>query len=465
MVEHDHVVRRHRVRHAMRDHDHGFAAVGEIPNGLQDQRLAFHVHTAGGFVEYVDRAASQQCAGDCDALTLPSGKIRRILLDMQVEPLRIGMHEIGYAGRIERPPQVFVGGVRAGHEQVLTQRSGEKVASCADHGQVPSERIQGESVQFTYDAASPDRQCHRSFISGERADDDFRSRCFSGSRLPHDRGETSRFGREGCVFHRAYFRIGVVSERDVAQRDRDSAAVCGQDGRSPFRLTHVKQCENAFRRGHAVHRDMKEGAELTQRNEEVGGQQHDQQHSGNRQHANIRESQERRKSGCRIRSADRILPYGHADAGRGTSVRHDVHRGKRAQLDLQHVHGHRAETLGFFVHLPGRTLVRIEGFQRFQPLQVVEERGSHVGVFAPILFEYACGAHGHESDDQHDERRADEQRHGRRHVDRCHHEEQGHGSQHRVEQLRQEQFEEALYLFDALASGLHHVGGAGPLGI
>ena len=141
------------------------------------------------------------------------------------------------------------------------------------------------------------------------------------------------------------------------------------------------------------------------------------------------------------------------------AVRDQIHSGERAQLDLQHAHGHDAEPFGLVIHGTGRALVGVEDLQGLQPLHVVEEGGAHIRVGAPVFLEHAGGAHRDHADDEHDQRRADEQRHGRRHVDRRDDGEQGDRRENRIEQLRQEQLEEGLDLFDALARGLHHVGG------
>ncbi len=116
--------------------------------------------------------------------------------------------------------------------------------------------------------------------------------------------------------------------------------------------------------------------------------------------------------------ASRESPYRNADAGGRATVCHGIHRRERTQLDLQHVHGHHAELFGLLVHDSCGALVRIEGFQRFKSLQIVEERGAHIGVFAPVFLEYAGGTHRHHADDEHDERRAGEQRRGGGQVDR-----------------------------------------------
>ena len=213
---------------------------------------------------------------------------------------------------------------------------------------------------------------------------------------------------------------------------------------------------------------MEEGTQLSQRNEEVGGQQDHNQHSGERQRSQVGETEKVRQPivyAGRIPSANHVLPDCDDDAGCRSTIGDHIHRGKRTQLNLQYIHGHHAELLGLFVHLLRSAGVGVEGLQCFQPLQIIKECGAHVSVLAPILFEYVGGTHRHQSHDQHDERCADEQRHSGRHIDRCHNKEQRNRRQYGIEQLGQEQFEETLNLLDALAGGLHHVGGAHTLRI
>lgn len=50
-IKHYDMVRVGRVRHAVRDHQHGCAGVGERANRLQNQRFAVRVDAAGRLVE------------------------------------------------------------------------------------------------------------------------------------------------------------------------------------------------------------------------------------------------------------------------------------------------------------------------------------------------------------------------------------------------------------------------------
>ena len=117
------------------------------------------------------------------------------------------------------------------------------------------------------------------------------------------------------------------------------------------------------------------------------------------------------------------------------------------------------------MHLLGGRLVGIEGLQRLQPLQIVEERGTHVGVFAPVFLEHAGRAHGDHADDDHDEWCADEQHNGGRQVDWRNDSEQRQRRQNRVEQLRHEFLVETLHLVHAFTGELHNAGCAHLLAI
>lgn len=142
-----------------------------------------------------------------------------------------------------------------------------------------------------------------------------------------------------------------------------------------------------------------------------------------------------------------------------TAVGHYVHGGQRTQLNLQHPHGHHAEAFGFLVHLDGGALVGVEVFQGLKALEIVEERGAHIGVAHPVLFEGAGGGHGDDAGHDDDERRADQHDGSSGHVNRRNGHEQGDWRKNRIEELRQEQFKEALNLFNTFAGGLHHIRG------
>ena len=92
-------------------------------------------------------------------------------------------------------------------------------------------------------------------------------------------------------------------------------------------------------------------------------------------------------------------------------------------------------------------------------MEIVEERGAHIGVAHPVLFEGAGGGHGDDAGHDDDERRADQHDGSSGHVNRRNGHEQGDWRKNRIEELRQEQFKEALNLFNTFAGGLHHIRG------
>ena len=114
--EHHHMVGVGCIRHAVRHHDHGFAAIGKRMNGLQNQSFAFHIDAAGGFVENVDGRLPQQCARNGDALFLAARQVACALFDGQVKFLRLRMHEFVDVRRFQRLPQFAFGGIRLGHQ-------------------------------------------------------------------------------------------------------------------------------------------------------------------------------------------------------------------------------------------------------------------------------------------------------------------------------------------------------------
>ena len=146
---------------------------------------------------------------------------------------------------------------------------------------------------------------------------------------------------------------------------------------------------------------MEERPQLAQRNEEIRGKKHYQQHAGKRQ--------------C---GTARILPDRHAHAGRGTPVCDDVHGGKRAQLNLQNIHGHYAELFRLLAHFLGGMRIGVKSFQRFKTLYIVKKHRSHVGVFSPIFFEYSGCTHCDHANNQYNQRRAYKQCNSRRHINR-----------------------------------------------
>ena len=115
VFEYHHMVGVGCIRHTVRHHDHGFAAIGKRTNGLQNQGFAFHIDAAGGFVENVDGRLPQQCARNGDSLFLAARQVTCALFDGQIKFLRLRTHEFVDACRFQRLPQFAFGGIRLGH--------------------------------------------------------------------------------------------------------------------------------------------------------------------------------------------------------------------------------------------------------------------------------------------------------------------------------------------------------------
>ena len=439
--EHHHIISVGRIRHAMRHHDHGFAAIGKRTNGLQNQGFAFRIDAAGGFVENVDGRLPQQCASDGDTLFLASGQVACALFDGQVKFLRLCTHEFVDMCCFQRLPQFVFGGIRLGHQQIVAQRPCKKVALRRHDGDFSRKGFDGKIGDLVplrrVISCVSGPQPHTSFISGKISGEQFDGGRFAGSgrtddggHLPAPRSErdamqcddrTIVIFRHACFsgtnhtgffpgfpgFHIRHSRIRShvrISERHVIKAHVHTvigSAEFRHSLHSVRRNRRIKQCENTLGRSHTVHRNMEERTQLAQRNEEIRGKKHYQQHTGKRQ--------------C---GTARILPNRHAHAGRGTPVCDDVHGGERAQLNLQNIHGHYAELFRLLVHFLGGMSIRVKSFQRFKTLYIVKKHRSHVGVFAPIFFEYSGCTHCDHANNQYNQRRAYKQCNSRRHINR-----------------------------------------------
>ena len=450
MVEHGDGIGVHGVGEPVRHEDDGFV-LGQLVHGAHDEPFAFGIHTARGLVEDHDRRVMQQRARHGDALALAAGKIRRILFDAHVESLRMGIHHIEHMGACERIAQFALQGAGARHQQILAQRACEEVAARADDRDGAGERAFAQVAHFH----GADAQ--RAGIPLKFACDERGERGFARPGFTDDRGERTRGHRQRDVAQRR--RVGPgIGESQAARRHIEhtlrqlTVAIC------TVRL--IQQREDALGGGHAVHRHMEIRAKLAQWQEEVYRDKDHEQHSRHTERRPVEHMQERRRRGeCGVPLVH-ILPERGADAGRGTAVRHHVHRGERTQLDLQHAHRHHAEVLGVPVHLFSGACVGVKGLQRFEPLQVVEEHRPHVGVLAPVLFERLRRGHSDGAHDHDDERRTDEQHHSGGHVERGDRRKQRERREDRKTELRQEQLEETLDLVHAFAGELHHVGSA-----
>ncbi len=124
-------------------------------HGAHDEPLAFRVHTARGLIEDHDRRIMQQCARHGNALALATRKIRRILLDAHIEPLRMRVHHVEHMSVRERIAQFALRRAGTCHEQIVAQCAGEEVAARADNRDSAGQRTLAQFAQFHI----PDAQC------------------------------------------------------------------------------------------------------------------------------------------------------------------------------------------------------------------------------------------------------------------------------------------------------------------
>ena len=119
----------------MRHHDAG-PALHQRGERLLHERLAFRVKRARGLVEHQHRAVGQECAGDGDALTLPTGKLHAPLAGDGVETLRQAFDELErvrlprrFADLLHRSVGAAIGDVfrdRAMEQQRLLRHIGDR---------------------------------------------------------------------------------------------------------------------------------------------------------------------------------------------------------------------------------------------------------------------------------------------------------------------------------------------------
>lgn len=243
VFEHHHLVGVLGVGHAMGDHDHRLAAgLHQFADGRENQFLGFHIHTAGGLVEYEHRRIMQKRTGDGDTLALATGQVGGVGLNRHVKAVRLRTHEVGDTGLFERVPETGIHGVGRGftvlavigqsHQKVLTQSTGKQMATGTDQGDGSGERLSGQVGYL--DAV----QRKRALVSGQRTGKQRGSRGFAGTGDADDGGELTGVGSEGEVGERRCRRgirllnggtgIGaVIGIADVVEADGDSAIGLG----------------------------------------------------------------------------------------------------------------------------------------------------------------------------------------------------------------------------------------------
>ena len=114
-------------------------------------------------------------------------------------------------GQLQRSPQLVVGGVGGGHQQVLAQCAGEQVAAGGDQGHRGDHRVRAQITQFhglqidrtqlrgIRSRAVNRRACgqrDRSLISGQRAGQQRGGRRLAGTGFAYDGGQRTRAGGE-----------------------------------------------------------------------------------------------------------------------------------------------------------------------------------------------------------------------------------------------------------------------------
>src|SRR5690606_1872115 len=137
----------------VRDDDRGPAVEG-LGQGLLHGGLGGGVEVGGGLVQDDDALAGEEEARDGEALALPAGQAIAALADDGVEPVREAPDEGVEAGAAQDVPQLLLGGLGPGEQEVLADRLVEQVAVLRDHAEGLADALEGQVAHV--DAAEPD---------------------------------------------------------------------------------------------------------------------------------------------------------------------------------------------------------------------------------------------------------------------------------------------------------------------
>ena len=345
----------------MRDHDDRLCASQPVDR-LDDGVLAFSVDVGRGLVEYVHGRVVEQRAGQCQALPLPARKVAALLGHRRVQAARRAHEPVNATAR-KRRPQLVVGSLRIGHEQVRAHGPLEQVAR---------ERHDGHGVGHRRWRGLGKRHAPQFHPAREARVAAAQDACQCGlarSALAHDARKRPYGSLEVHVGQHG--ALAIVGVAHVAAAHARSLGL--DHPRAARGLRRVQDGEHLVGHGHAVHCRVKERPQRSQGNEELGRQEHECKRS------------EEGHLPCRI------LHERHDDANRGSPVGEDIHDRHGVQLHGQKPHGRPAKAFRLAVHILVPALVGAIYLERGQALQVLQKRCAQIGVGAPICAHGAFG--------------------------------------------------------------------------
>lgn len=124
--------------------DEGGAVFHEAVEGVLDLAFGFGIDGGGGFVEEEDGCVFEECAGYGEALFFAAGEFDAAFADVGVELLREVSNKRFGVGGGEGGPELVVGGVAFGEEEVFADGSVEEEGFLSDVCHVLAEGGFGE---------------------------------------------------------------------------------------------------------------------------------------------------------------------------------------------------------------------------------------------------------------------------------------------------------------------------------
>ena len=106
---------------------------------LLNHRFAFGVQSTGCFIEDQYRRIGQERTGDCQALFLPPGKVRRIFFKHRVITARKFLDELIRTGKLRRIKNLLKRGILLCKADIRPDRAAEKVVFLKHHADAPAQ--------------------------------------------------------------------------------------------------------------------------------------------------------------------------------------------------------------------------------------------------------------------------------------------------------------------------------------
>ena len=289
-------------RQTMRNHDDRMAA-SQLARGRNNGSLAFGIDIARGFIEDINRGIVQQGARKRQPLALAARKIRALGGDAHIKAARLA-HETSETAFFKSLPQLFIGRIGLGKQQIRAQRALEHVARKRHRGNGLAQRFGRNVAQINAADADIAR------IARVRAGQNTSERRFARPAFARNANKAAAWRRKIDALE--HLTLPIVGIAHAAAYDVRIARV--NRARAVNRQRRVENRVHFLGGGHAIHRRMEKRTQSAHGNEELARQEHD------------------RECGGECRRANRELPQHGDDANRRSAECEQVHNGDRIQL-------------------------------------------------------------------------------------------------------------------------------------